>query len=126
MDISQLDPKEFFVEFAKLLKIPRCSNNEEEIKKYFISIAKSLNLDYIENGAGNLLIIKSDGSKERFVTLQAHMDMVCVKGNTSTHNFKEDPIIPVIKGDLIYATDTTLGADNGAGLAYMVWTDGNI
>jgi dipeptidase D len=112
-----------FGHFLGLLNIPRCSGNEQEISDYLVAFAKSHGLEVLQDESMNVLIRKPGSSgreNEPPVILQAHMDMVCEKNADSDHDFTTDAIIPVIDGDWISADGTTLGADNGAGLAMIM------
>jgi dipeptidase D len=120
LQISDLKPKNVFRLFSEISSIPRESNNEEQIANYIVDFAKKNNLEYIKDDFNNVLIKKKANSLANGVPtiiLQAHMDMVCVKTNESQHDFKKDPIDIIVSGDYIRALDTSLGADNGIGLA---------
>ncbi|MCL1947443.1 MAG: aminoacyl-histidine dipeptidase [Chitinivibrionia bacterium] len=110
--------------FLELSKIPRCSGREKAISDYLAAFSKKLNLQTFQDDKFNLLV-KKNGSKGRenepAIILQAHIDMVCEKNSDVNHDFSKDPIIPVIKDDWIYAQNkTTLGADNGGGVALIM------
>lgn len=109
--------------FNEINKIPRESGNEKGISDYIVSFAKKNNLEYIQDDSYNVIIKKKPvvgyENEEPYI-LQAHMDMVCVKKDGSTHDFKVDPIEILQDGDYIKAKDTTLGADNGIGVAIML------
>lgn len=112
-----------FKNFEKISQIPRCSNDEEKISEFIYDFGKRLGLDTKRDDTGNVLIVKpASPSFEGHdpVILQAHLDMVCEKTEDSLHNFTCDPIDIVIDGDFIKAKDTTLGADDGAGVALMM------
>lgn len=112
-----------FKNFEAISQIPRCSNDEEKIVEYVYQFGKKLGLETSKDEFGNILIIKPAtegyGSHET-VVLQAHVDMVCEKTEDSMHNFSCDPINLQIDGDLIHAKDTTLGSDDGIGVALMM------
>ena len=118
-----LESKEVFKYFSEISQIPRESKHEEKISAYLKEFAKERNLEVIQDEANNI-IIKKEGTgllKEApIVILQAHMDMVCEKSLTSKHNFATDPIEWLVKDDYLYANETTLGADNGIGVAYAL------
>ncbi len=119
-NIANLEPKQIWHLFAELLQIPRPSKHEEQIRKWIISQATKLNLAYVVTPIGNIVIQKpaTSGLEScKKVTLQCHMDMVPAKLATSTHDFLTDPISAYIDGDWVKANGTTLGADNGIGLA---------
>lgn len=124
-----MDSEKVFEMFHALSQVPRCSKQEEKVSNWLKKWAEERNLEVIQDEANNI-IIKKDGTagKENAPTviLQAHMDMVCEKGKDSKHNFETDPIEWVIKDDHIFANDTTLGADDGIGVAFaMALLDSN-
>ncbi|GAG04181.1 unnamed protein product, partial [marine sediment metagenome] len=103
--------------------IPRCSGNEKAISDYLVDFAKSKKLEVEQDDAQNILIKKpaTPGyEKTPTVILQGHMDMVCDKKKSAKHDFKKDPIELRVKGDMLYAKDTTLGADDGIAIAYVL------
>lgn len=106
--------------FLRISKIPRMSGNEKQISDFFVEVAKKNNLDYYQDENNNLLIKKKGNITGDTIALQAHLDMVCVKRENSNHDFKKDPINVVINGDEVTAKDTSLGADQGVGLALML------
>ncbi|RLF31136.1 MAG: cytosol nonspecific dipeptidase [Thermoplasmata archaeon] len=121
--IEDLEPKIVWKHFDEIRKIPRCSKHEEKIREYIVNFAKKLNLEYKVDKAGNVVIRKtaSPGMENKpIVVLQGHMDMVCEKNANVKHDFSKDPIKLVKKGDVLTADGTTLGADNGIGLAIML------
>ncbi|MCL2417082.1 MAG: aminoacyl-histidine dipeptidase [Bacteroidales bacterium] len=106
--------------FLEILKIPHGSGNEEQLRNYIIDIAKQHNLDYSVDKVGNLLIKKSatKGYETRkTVVLQSHLDMVCEKNSDVVFDFEKDPIQHEIVDGWMKAKGTTLGADNGIGVA---------
>ncbi|HPZ08686.1 MAG TPA: aminoacyl-histidine dipeptidase [Candidatus Eremiobacteraeota bacterium] len=118
--IKDLQPAEFWKHFQKITSIPRCSGNETAIREYIISIAKDEGLKYAVDEKGNLVVSK--GGTEGYenapiVILQGHMDMVCEKNKGVEHDFSRDPIKLKIDGDYLKAEETSLGADNGVGIA---------
>ncbi len=118
--ISTLEPQILWKHFERLCEIPRPSKHEEEVISYIKSFAESNGLSYFIDRVGNLVIRKS-ASKGREnsmpVVLQAHVDMVPQKNNDVVHDFTKDPIVPIIDGEWVKAQGTTLGADNGIGVA---------
>jgi len=121
--LTDLNPSIVWKYFSEILAIPRPSKKEEKIIEYLENFAKNHNLKYKKDKTGNLLISKqatSDMENIKTVVLQSHVDMVCEKNSNSQHNFETDPIIPVIDGEWIKAKDTTLGADNGIGVAIQL------
>ncbi len=118
--LSNLNPAPVWTYFEEICRIPRLSKNEEKIRKYLLSFAKKNNLESKEDKAGNILITKPPypGMENRkTVILQSHMDMVGEKDSDHPHNWLKDPIIPVIDGGWVLASGTTLGADDGIGMA---------
>jgi dipeptidase D len=118
--LESLKPKIVWKYFEEILAIPRPSKKEEKIISYLENFARTNNLQYKKDKAGNVLIYKpaTPGMENRqTVVLQSHVDMVCEKNSDSNHDFENDPIIPVIDGDWVKAKETTLGADNGIGVA---------
>jgi len=118
--IENLEPKLVWKHFDEIRKIPRCSKHEEKIREYIINFAKKNNLKFKIDKPGNVVISKP-ASKEMvskpIIILQGHMDMVCEKNSTVKFDFSKDPIQLKINGDILTADGTTLGADNGIGLA---------
>lgn len=101
-------------------KVPRKSGNREPITDYFKNWADTNGFTYEEDHVQNLIIAvpASKGYEEApIVVLQGHTDMVCEKIPESNHDFATDPILHIIEGDWLSAKDTSLGADNGIGLA---------
>lgn len=118
--IRDLYPRILWEYFIEICKIPRASKNEERIIQYLINFGKSQGLETKQDEAGNVLIKKpASPGKECLipVVLQSHLDMVCEKLSDSKHDFDTDPIVPIIKGEWIKANGTTLGADDGIGIA---------
>ena len=121
--LQNLEPKKVFEYFEAISNIPRGSGNEKEISDYLLNFGKSLGFESIQDKALNV-IIKKPGTKgyenAPTVIIQGHMDMVCEKNNGVEHDFEKDPLKLRIVDDYIYATDTTLGADNGIAVAYAM------
>jgi dipeptidase D len=118
--ISNLEPKLVWKHFDEIRKIPRCSKHEEKIRKYIVDFAKKHNLEYKIDKIGNVVIRKSATKgmeNKKGVILQGHMDMVCEKNSDVDFDFSKDSIQLNLKGDVLTAVGTTLGADNGIGLA---------
>jgi dipeptidase D len=121
--MRNLQPQKLWNFFYQITQIPRPSKKEEKIITYLIDYAKSQNLSFAQDSSGNLLIKKPATvgyENQPTVILQAHVDMVCEKNADSTHNFDTDPIEAYIDGDWVKAKGTTLGADNGIGVAMML------
>lgn len=121
--LKGLNPERVFYYFEEITKIPRGSGNEKQVSDYLFNLAKSKNWDVVQDDYLNI-IIKKPASKgyenAPVVMLQGHMDMVCEKNENVEHDFEKDPIkLRIIDGN-IYATETTLGADNGIALAYAL------
>ena len=118
--LSQLSPQSLWFYFEEICAIPRLSTNEGKIRQYLLQIAKKYNLESKEDEVGNILITKppEKGMENRkTVVLQSHMDMVGEKNADYPHDWTTDPIIPIVKGGWVTATGTTLGADDGVGIA---------
>jgi len=118
--IDNLEPKIVWKHFDQIRKIPRCSKHEEKIREYIVDFAKKQGLKTKVDAVGNVIILKpaTPGmEKKPTVILQGHMDMVCEKNSDVAFDFSKDPIQLKIQGDLLMANGTTLGADNGIGLA---------
>lgn len=120
MTIKDLKPTGIWSYFHEITQIPRPSKKEEKIIAYLLDFAKKHNLEAKKDDAGNVLIIKSaTKGKENLPTviLQGHVDMVCEKNAGTVHDFENDPIETYVDGDWLKAKGTTLGADNGMGVA---------
>ena len=118
--IENLKPKLLWKQFDEIRKIPRCSKHEEKIREYVINFAKKHDIEYKTDDAGNVVLKKpaSSGMEDKpTVVLQGHMDMVCEKNSDVDFDFSKDSIQLQKDGDKILAKGTTLGADNGIGLA---------
>ncbi len=121
--LSGLKPEKVFSFFEEISRIPRGSGNEKEISDYLVNFAQKRGLEVIQDEALNV-IIKKPGYKgyenATTVILQGHMDMVCEKEANVEHDFTKDPIKLKIEGDMIKASKTTLGADNGIAVAFCL------
>ena len=118
--LAQLEPKEVWKHFAALAQIPRASTKEAAARDYVLSIAKQRGLKAEHDPAGNTVIRKpahTGREKAPMALLQGHLDMVCEKNEGTPHNFDTDPIQVRRDGDWLKAEGTTLGADNGVGVA---------
>ena len=123
MNIQELQPKEVFSIFHEITQVPRPSKREGKIIEWLKAFAVKHNLEHTVDEAGNIIMRKpaTPGYEDKpGVILQAHMDMVCEKNNDTVHDFDSDPIHTYIDGDFIKAQGTTLGADNGIGMALML------
>lgn len=113
----------FLKYFYEISKIPRKSGNEEKIAKYLIKFAKERNLKYYTDSKFNVVIWKdaSIGYEDKEILgFQCHTDMVCEKIDGSNHDFSKDSLDLIIENGFLKAKDTTLGADNGIGVAYIL------
>ena len=118
--VDNLEPKLLWKEFEKISQIPRCSKHEGKIREYLLDFAKQHGLKSKNDKTGNVVILKpaSPGLEGKpTVVLQSHMDMVCEKNSDVDHDFTKDPIKFKLKGDVLTADGTTLGADDGIGIA---------
>ena len=118
--IQELKPQEVWGYFHELTKIPRPSNHEERIRDYAENFGKSLGLETIRDKSGNIIIRKpaTPGMENlKGVILQGHLDMVPQKNSDKEHDFEKDPIETIVDGEWVRANGTTLGADNGIGVA---------
>ena len=115
-----LKPERVFHYFREISDIPHESHNEKAISDYIYNFGKKLGLEIKQDDMLNVYIRKpaTKGYENKpGIILQGHMDMVCEKATSSNHNFATDKIEWVIKDDLIFANDTTLGADDGIAVA---------
>lgn len=120
MDINSLSPQIVWKNFYSLTQIPRPSGYTQKVAEFLVDFAKQHNAEAYIDAEGNVIMKKgaTPGMENRAtVVLQAHMDMVPQKTATSSHNFETDPLTLTINGDWIKAVDTTLGADDGMGVA---------
>jgi len=118
--LDNLEPKQLWKHFKEILKIPRCSGQEKAIGDYIIRQAQELSLKARRDEVGNVVVQKpaSAGKEAAAITiLQAHLDMVCEKNSDIIHDFSKDPIKTQVEGEWLKAMGTTLGADNGIGVA---------
>jgi dipeptidase D len=121
--LSQLKPERLWYYFQEICKIPRPSKKEDKIAQWLLDFARNHGLQGHIDETGNVLICKpaSAGYEGRgTVILQSHMDMVCEKNSDTVHDFDKDPIVPRIDGEWVKATGTTLGADDGIGIAVQL------
>ena len=121
--ILQLAPQNVWKHFYSLTQIPRPSGHMEKITEFLVNFGKGLGLESFVDEIGNVIIRKAatPGMENRKgVILQAHMDMVPQKNNDTVHDFTKDPIETYIDGDWVKAKGTTLGADNGLGVAAIM------
>ena len=118
--VSNLEPKALWKHFEALSAIPRASRQEAAARNYVLGVAARLSLEATVDAVGNVVIRKPAApgrEKAVMAALQGHLDMVCEQNEGGTHNFDTDPIRLVRDGDWLTAAGTTLGADNGVGVA---------
>lgn len=118
--ISNLQPREVWSIFHEITQIPRPSKYEQNMIEFMKAFGKKHNLETIVDEVGNVLIRKpaTKGMENRKgVIFQTHLDMVPQKNSDKVHDFKKDPIETIIDGEWVKANGTTLGADNGIGVA---------
>lgn len=123
MNIRQLEPNNLWNHFADLNAVPRPSKKEEKVREFMIDFGNSLNLETITDTIGNVIIKKpaSPGMEnKKKVILQSHLDMVHQKNSDTHFDFENQGIEMVIDGDWVKAKGTTLGADNGIGVAAIM------
>lgn len=119
-ELSQLSPQPLWDIFAKICSIPHPSYHEEELAKHIVEWAQEKGIHAERDEVGNILLRKpaTKGMENRkAVALQAHLDMVPQKNNDTVHDFTKDPIQPFIEDGWVKARGTTLGSDNGIGMA---------
>lgn len=119
MKVSELKPREVFAIFDEITKIPRPSKKEEKIRKFILDFAAKHGLEAKTDAIGNVAInVPATPGHENApkVILQGHMDMVC-ESNDKSFNFETTPITTIVEGEWVRANGTTLGADNGIGVA---------
>ena len=118
--IKTMQPAEVWQNFYDVTQVPRPSHHEDKIRDFLVQFGKDLNLETTVDEAGNVLIRKPAGKgmeKRKGVVLQAHMDMVAQKEDGKDFDFETDPIEAYVEGGWVKANGTTLGADDGIGLA---------
>ena len=123
MTIQELEPKAIFGNFYKLTQVPRPSGHLAKIQQFLLDWAKERGIEAFKDGGDNIVMRKpaSPGMENRkCCTMQAHMDMVPQKVDESTHNFETDPIETWIDGEWLKAKGTTLGSDDGIGVAAIM------
>jgi dipeptidase D len=119
-DIRKLEPKALWNYFYDITQIPHPSKKEKKIVEYVIEFGKKNNLETLKDKVGNVIIRKpaTKGFENRqCVIFQTHLDMVPQKNNDKKHDFEKDPIKTIIDGEWVRADGTTLGSDNGIGVA---------
>ena len=122
-EILNLEPKAVWKNFSKLNAVPRPSKREEKVIAFMVDFGKGLSLETITDKVGNVIIRKpgTEGMKDRqMVVLQSHLDMVHQKNNATVFDFLTEGIKMYIDGEWVKAKGTTLGADNGMGVAAIM------
>jgi dipeptidase D len=121
--VADFEPKALWAHFDKILTIPRGSKEEGRIREYVVAVAERNGLTPTVDATGNVVVKKpgTPGMESAPATiLQAHLDMVNEKNSDVEHDFSKDPITPVLEGEYLTADGTTLGSDNGIGVASML------
>lgn len=121
--VADFEPRALWGHFDKILTIPRGSKEEDKMRDYVLSAAQNHGLEHQVDAVGNVVVRKpgTPGKEDAPVTiLQSHLDMVNDKNSDVDHDFSADPIRPVRDGEYLTADGTTLGADNGIGVAAML------
>ena len=121
--IKDLDPQIIWKNFYLLTQVPRPSGHLDKIQQFLLGWAKEHGIEAFKDGAGNIVMRKpaTPGRENaKCAVLQAHMDMVPQKVDESNHNFETDPIETYIDGDWVKAKGTTLGSDDGMGVAAIM------
>ena len=122
-NIESIAPEDFWRNFDKVLSIPHPSGHEQELIEYLKTFSDNLNLKYTVDKAGNILIKKPASPEKKdapTVVLQAHLDMVPQKNHDIKHDFSKDPISAYVENGWVKTNGTTLGADNGTGVASIM------
>ena len=122
-EIKNLKPECIWRNFYSLTQVPRPSGHLEKVQQFLLEFGKQAGVEAFKDPAGNIVFRKpaTPGMEnKKGVILQAHMDMVPQKTPESKHNFETDPIEPWIDGEWVKAKGTTLGADNGLGVAAIM------
>ena len=121
--MKNLEPKIVWNHFYEITQIPRPSKKEEKIRAFLQEFGQKNNFEIKTDKAGNVLITKPATlgyEDKKTIILQSHMDMVCEKNSGVEFDFENDPIQTEIRGEWLHAKGTTLGADNGIGMALML------
>lgn len=122
-EITNLKPECVWKNFHALTQVPRPSGHLEKVQQFLLDFAKNAGVEAFKDPAGNIVMRKpaTPGMENRKgVIMQAHMDMVPQKSKESTHNFETDPIEAWVDGEWVKARNTTLGADDGIGVAAIM------
>jgi dipeptidase D len=122
-EVREQQPQLLWNHFADLNAVPRPSKKEDRVRAFMVDFGKSLDLEVIEDAIGNVIIRKpaTSGMEDReSIIMQSHLDMVHQKNNETDFDFLTQGIDMFVKGDIIKARGTTLGADNGIGVAAIM------
>ena len=122
-EIRNLKPVGLWRNFDDLTQIPRPSGYMEKVQKFLLDFAAKVGVEAFVDAGGNVVMRKAATAgyeNRKTVLLQAHMDMVPQKAPDSNHNFETDPIVTHIEEGWVYANNTTLGADDGIGVAAIM------
>ena len=123
-DISLLAPSSVWSHFSAICAIPHISGDERRLRECIMEFCEKKSIECVKDATGNLLLKKNASSADLDsaprIILQAHLDMVPQADSDIAHDFKVDPIAPVIDDGWVRAEKTTLGADNGIGLAAIL------
>lgn len=122
-ELSKLQPQALWNNFAHICAIPHPSKKEQKLAKFVQEFGNKLSLETITDEVGNVIIRKpatKGMENHKTVILQAHLDMVPQKNKSTAHDFEKDPIQPYVDGEWVKAKGTTLGADNGIGVAAIM------
>lgn len=123
MEVRNLEPKALWNHFADLNEVPRPSKKEERVIAFMMNFGKSLGLETIQDHIGNVVIKKKATpgmEKRQTIVMQSHLDMVHQKNSDTIFDFDEQGIEMTVDGDWVRANGTTLGADNGIGVATIM------
>jgi dipeptidase D len=122
-EIRNLEPQQLWNKFADLNQVPRPSKKEERVIEFMVNFGKNLGLETIQDSVGNVIIKKpatTGMESKKTVVLQSHLDMVHQKNNDTSFDFDKQGIEMYVDGDWVRAKGTTLGADNGIGVAAIM------
>lgn len=118
--LKNLSPQPLWDYFEDICQVPRPSKKEQKITRFLLDFAKEHQLEALQDEIGNVLIRKAATAgreNDRIVILQSHVDMVCEKNSETVHDFEKDPIKPFVADGWVKAEGTTLGSDDGIGMA---------
>src|SRR5210317_744475 len=122
-EIYTLKPARLWHYFGEILNIPRPSKKEEKIAAFLLEFGNQHGLETLRDDIGNVIIKKPatpGKEKVKSVVLQSHIDMVCEKNSDTVHDFENDPIQAYVEDGWVKAKGTTLGADDGIGMALQL------